>query len=378
MSRTIADDRRGGDGRTDTTPGDVATNFATLDEIREAALAKLSPAARDFLESGAGDETTLRRNRRAFERWAFVPRVMSGLPVPATAARFLGVDLAFPVLTAPFGADGLFHPDGQIAVARANAVAGTASVVPEAGTHSLEEIAAAAPDAAAFGQIHPLGTDDGFLEMMRRFEDAGYRGLCITCDVPIQGWRDRNRRNRYLPDYALFGGNYASIDQALGRLGPLLDQRAPVWSWSKLGSLLAQGSLPWMAKGIMTADDARAAVAAGASALLVSNHGGRQLDGQRASLDALPEVRAAVGPDVGVALDSGVRRGADVVKAIALGADVVVIGRLAAYGLATGGEAGLARVLELLRAETTTILTLLGRGSLADLNRDALVRVEAD
>jgi 4-hydroxymandelate oxidase len=133
-----------------------------------------------------------------------------------------------------------------------------------------------------------------------------------------------------------------------------------------------------MAKGIMTADDARAAVAAGASALLVSNHGGRQLDGQRASLDALPEVRAAVGPDVGIALDSGVRRGSDVVKAIALGADVVVIGRLAAYGLAVGGEAGLLRVLELLRAETTTVLTLLGRGSVADLSREALVRVEAD
>jgi isopentenyl diphosphate isomerase/L-lactate dehydrogenase-like FMN-dependent dehydrogenase len=151
-----------------------------------------------------------------------------------------------------------------------------------------------------------------------------------------------------------------------------------VWSWAKLGGLLAQGTLPWVAKGIMTVDDARAAVAPGASGLLVSNHGGRQLDGQRASLDALPEIRDAVGPEIAIALDSGIRRGADIVKAIALGADVVVIGRLAAYGLAAGGEAGLLRVLELLRAEITTILTLLGRGSLADLNRDALVRVDAD
>lgn len=362
----------------DTALDQVATEFATLDEIRQAALARLSSGARDFLESGAGDETTLRRNRRAFERWAFQPRVMSGLPSPATATRFLGIDLALPVLTAPFGADGLFHPDGQIAVARANAVAGTASIVPEAGTHSLEQIAAAAPASAAFGQIHPLGTDDGFLDMMRRYEDAGYRGLCITCDVPIQGWRDRNLRNRYLPDYALFGGNYPSIEQALGQLGQLLEPQAPVWSWSKLGALLGAGRLPWMAKGIMTADDARAAVAAGASALLVSNHGGRQLDGQLASLDVLPEIRDAVGPDIEIALDSGIRRGADIAKAIALGADVVVIGRLAAYGLAAGGEAGVLRVLELLRAEITTILTLLGRGSVADLNRDALVRVEAD
>jgi 4-hydroxymandelate oxidase len=365
-------------GLTDATLDRVATEFATLDEIREAGLAKLSSAAREFLESGAGDETTLRRNRRAFERWAFLPRVMSGLPAPATASRFLGVDLALPVLTAPFGADRLFHPDGQLAVARANAVAGTAGIAPEAGSYSLEDIAAAAPGAAAFGQFHAVGTDDGFLRMMRRYEDAGYRGLCITCDSPIAGWRERNLRNRYLPDYGLFAGNYPSVDQALGHLGQLLQQEAPVWPWSRLGGLLARGSLPWMAKGIMTAGDARAAVAAGASAVLVSNHGGRQLDGQRASLDALPEIRDAVGTDVGVALDSGIRRGADVVKAIALGADVVVIGRLAAYGLAAGGEAGVSRVLELLRAEITTILTLLGRGGLAELNRDALVRVEPD
>ncbi len=355
----------------------AATEFATLDEIREAALAKLPDAARDFLEGGAGDETTLRRNRRAFERWAFLPRVMSGQPSPATTTRFLGVDLALPILTAPFSADGLFHPDGQVAVARANADAGTASIVPEAGTHSLEEIAATAPGAAVFGQLSPLGTDEGFLRMMHRYEDAGYRALCVTCDSPIVGWRDRNLRNRFLPDYALFSGNYASVEEALGQLGQLLNQDAPVWPWSKLGGLLARGTLPWMAKGIMTVEDARAAVAAGASGLVVSNHGGRQLDRQRASLDALPEIRDAVGPKVAIALDSGIRRGADIVQAIALGADVVVIGRLAAYGLAAGGGAGLSRVLELLHAEITTILTLLGRGSLADLNRDALVRVEA-
>jgi isopentenyl diphosphate isomerase/L-lactate dehydrogenase-like FMN-dependent dehydrogenase len=361
------------------TTQEVATEFATLDEIHDAALAKLDPAVRDFLEGGAGDETTLRRNRRAFDRWAFQPRVMSGLPSPRTATRFLGVDLELPVLTAPFGGDGLFHPDGQVAVARANARAGTASIVPEAGTHSLEQIAAAAPGAAVFGQLHALGTDESFRKLMRRYQDAGYRGLCITCDSPIVGWRERNLRNRYMPDIARYGGgNFTSAEEALGGLGWLLETEAQVWHWSKLGALVAQGSLPWIAKGIMTAHDAGAAVVAGASALVVSNHGGRQLDGQRASLDALPEIRAAVGPDIGIALDSGIRRGADIVKAIALGADVVLIGRLAAYGLAAGGEAGVSRVLELLRAEITTILTLLGRGSLADLSRDALVRVEAD
>jgi 4-hydroxymandelate oxidase len=213
---------------------------------------------------------------------------------------------------------------------------------------------------------------------MRRYEDAGYRGLCITCDVPIEGWRQRDLRNRYLPELALFGGNYSSVERALGQLGQLLERAAPVWSWHKLGGLLAQSALPWIAKGIMTVDDSRAAVAVGATALVVSNHGGRQLDGQRASLDVLPEIREAVGPGIGIALDSGIRSGADVVKAIALGADVVVIGRLAAYGLAAGGEAGLLRVLELLRDEITTILTLLGRGGVAELNMDALVHSESD
>jgi isopentenyl diphosphate isomerase/L-lactate dehydrogenase-like FMN-dependent dehydrogenase len=363
----------------DTMLDDVSIEFATLDEIREAALAKLEPAVHDFLEGGAGEETTLRRNRRAFQRWAFLPRVMSGRRPPVTETRFLGVDLALPVLTAPFGGDGLFHPDGQVAIARANALAGTASIVPEAGTHSLERIAQAAPDAAAFGQINATGTGQGFIKMMRRYSDAGYRGLCITCDSPVAGWRERNLRNRYIPDIAKYGGgNYASDEETLSALGWFLETQAPVWSWSKLSGLVAHGTLPWIAKGIMTADDARAAVAAGASALLVSNHGGRQLDGQRASIAALPEIRDAVGPDMAIAVDGGIRRGADVVKAVALGADVVVIGRLAAYGVAAGGERGMSRVLELLRDEIMTVLTLLGRGNLADLDRNALVRVEAD
>jgi isopentenyl diphosphate isomerase/L-lactate dehydrogenase-like FMN-dependent dehydrogenase len=135
----------------------TATRFSTLDEIREAALAKLDPAVRDFLEGGAGDETTLGRNRSVFGHWALQPRVMSGLESPSLSTSFLGVDLGLPILTAPFGADGLFDPEGQVAVARANALMGTASIAPEAGSHSIEEIAKAAPAAAAFGQLHPTG-----------------------------------------------------------------------------------------------------------------------------------------------------------------------------------------------------------------------------
>ena len=176
----------------------------------------------------------------------------------------------------------------------------------------------------------------------------------------------------------MISGNYPDSSEYEEVFGQLFEQDAPVWSWDKLGRLLGQGSLPWMAKGIMTVEDAKAAVDAGASALLVSNHGGRQLDGQRSSLSVLPAIRDAVGPAVEIALDSGVRRGADVVKAVALGADVVVLGRLAVYGLAAGGQAGMARVLELLGEEIRNILTLLGRGGIADLDRSALVAAEDD
>jgi 4-hydroxymandelate oxidase len=352
------------------------TDFATIEEIRDVALSRLPSVAADYLEGGSGAESTLRRNRRAFSEWGFVPELLSGRPAPSTATTFLGVELALPILTAPFGADGLFHPDGQVAVARANEAAGTASIVPEIGTHSLEDIAAAAPNAAAFGQVHPLGDEAVFLDLVRRYRDAGYGGLCVTCDVPVEGWRERDKSNRYLPDLQLFGGNYPSVDAALAQLGQLLQPSADVWSWKRLGDLLATESMPWLAKGILTVDDARAALDAGASGLIVSNHGGRQLDGVRASLDVLPEIRDAVGTNVQIGLDSGIRTGVDIVKALALGADVVVIGRLAAYGLAASGESGVARVLELLRDEMLTTLTLLGRGGSPELTPAAVTRVE--
>jgi 4-hydroxymandelate oxidase len=347
--------------------------FDTLSDIREAALAKLEPMVREFLEGGAGDEVTLRRNRRAFERWAFSPRTMSGRSSPSTRARFMGLDLDLPILTAPFGADGLFDPDGHLAVAKANSLCGVVSIIPEAGTHSLEALAVAAPRAAAIGQMHPLGSEENFLRMVRRYENAGYRALCITCDSPTGGWRERIMRSHFIPDMGVVAGNYATREETVEDVfGQLFDVAAPVWSWSKLGSLLAQSSLPWMAKGIMTVRDAQEALAAGASALLISNHGGRQLDDQLSSLEVLPKIRDAVGNDIEIALDSGVRRGADIVKAVALGADVVVLGRLAVYGLAAGGEEGVRRTHELLEGEIRTILTLLGHGDIADLDRQAL------
>jgi 4-hydroxymandelate oxidase len=353
-------------------------DLTTLTEIIDAARATLAAPDWDFLAGGAGEESTLRANRTGFDRWQFRPRVMSGLPVPSTATSVLGIPLGLPVLTAPFGADRLFDADGHLAVARANAAHRVVSIVPEAGTYSWEQVAAAAPEAARIAQLHPMGPPDNFAHMLKRIEQAGYAALCITLDCPTGGWRERNLRNRHTLAASLISGNYppgAGIapEEVFGQL---FTRDRPVWSWAQLNELMSATSLPWIAKGILDADDARHAVHAGASAVLVSNHGGRQLDGVPAAISRLPSVVTAVGGQVEVLLDSGVRRGSDVVKAVALGARAVVIGRLAAAGLAADGQRGVARVHELLRAEIVTILTLLGRGSITDLTPDALALAE--
>jgi 4-hydroxymandelate oxidase len=301
---------------------------------------------------------------------------MSGLPVPSTATTVLGMALELPVLTAPFGTDGIFDKAGHLAVARANAAAGTLSIVPEAGTHSLDEVARAAPTAARIAQLHPMGDESNFLQMLRRIEQAGYSAVCVTVDCPTGGWRERNLRNGFVVDLQMITGNYppASGVAVEDVFGQLFVRDQPVWSWDQLARLMSQCSLPWIAKGILTAEDTWAAIGAGAAAVLVSNHGGRQLDGTPPALSQLPEVVAAAGDRIEVLLDSGVRGGADIVKALALGAQAVVVGRLPAAALAAGGQDGVTRMLELLREEMVSVLTLLGRGSAAELTSDALQR----
>jgi 4-hydroxymandelate oxidase len=353
-------------------------DFATLSEIADAARAGLSPDVCDFLDGGAGREVTLRRNRQAFDGWAYRPRVMTGLGVPDLATSFLGGPLGLPILTAPFGADGLFHPDGHCAVARANAAEGAVSIVPEGGTHAIEAVGAAAPVAARIAQLHPMGDPANFAAMLGRIEDAGYDAVCVTVDCPTAGWREGNRRNRFDADPAVISGNYpvggpVTLEEVFGQL---FTRTEPVWTWAELGERMGVTRLPWMAKGILTAEAASAAVDAGASAVLVSNHGGRQLDGTPAALDQLPEVAAAIGGRAQIALDSGIRSGSDVVTALALGADAVVIGRLAAYGLAAAGESGVRRVHQLVREEMQTVLTLLGVGSVCDLGPQFLQKVQ--
>jgi len=344
--------------------------FLTLEEIHAAALKHLPPDVAVYLESGSGTEQTLRANRDAFGRWVIRPRPMSGVNDPKTNTEFLGIPLSVPVLTAPFGGDALFSRDGHLAVARANAACGTASIVPEVGSFSYEEVAAAAPAGARIGQLHPY---ESFHPVARRIKNAGYDALCVTVDCPVMGWRARNKMNRFHPDPAVWSGN-VTHDGEPNVASTFGGGDIPAWTWDQLAEAAAGPGLPWIAKGILTASSAVEAVKAGASAILVSNHGGRQLDPSPASLDALPEIAGAVGGQVPLLLDSGVRTGADVFLALALGATAVVIGRLAAYGLAAAGEHGVRRTIELLTAELRTLMILAGVPDIASLTPDVLAR----
>src|SRR5580693_1044225 len=323
--------------------------FVALEEIHTAALHRLPPHAAVYLESGAGTESTLRANREAFGRWVIRPRPMSGVSDPDTSTTFLGMRLDVPVMTAPFGGDGLFWPEGHQAVARANAACGTLSMVPEVGTFSYETIRAAAPEAARIAQVHPY---ESFGYAAKRVRDAGYDALCVTVDCPMTGYRIRNKMTRLRMDRRIWSGN-ATGDGTVGandmfRLG--VSAENPAWTWEQLAEAAARQDLPWIAKGVLTAEAATAAVGAGAAAVLVSNHGGR----------------------VPVLLDSGVRTGSDVLLALALGADAVVIGRLAAYGLAAAGEEGVRRTIELLTEELRTLMILAGLPDIKSVTRDVV------
>jgi isopentenyl diphosphate isomerase/L-lactate dehydrogenase-like FMN-dependent dehydrogenase len=344
--------------------------FAALAEIHAAALKQLPQDAATYLESGAGTEQTLRANRDAFSRWVIRPRPMSGVTDPKINTSLLGIPLSAPILTAPFGGDALFARDGHLAVARANAACGTVSIVPEVGSFSYEEVAAAAPAAARIGQLHP---HDSFDVSAARIKAAGYDALCVTVDCPIVGFRARNRMARFHPDPAIWGGNV--LHDGSPNVASTYGARVvPAWTWDQLAEATARHGLPWIAKGILTVDSAEAALNAGASAILVSNHGGRQVDPAPASLDVLPEIAAAVSGQVPVLLDSGVRTGADVFLAVALGASAVVIGRLAAYGLAAAGEHGVRRTIEFLTQELHVLMTLAGVPDIQSLTPNAVTR----
>jgi isopentenyl diphosphate isomerase/L-lactate dehydrogenase-like FMN-dependent dehydrogenase len=329
----------------------------------------LDPGAFGYFAGGAGDELTLRDNVGAFSRWRLRPRVLVDVGGVTTATTVLGREVSMPLLVAPTAFQRLAHPDGEVATARAAAEVGTVMCQSTLSSVTPAELAAAAPDARLWFQLY-WSSDRGFTaELLAAVAEAGFEAVLFTVDFPAAGRRERDLRAAFTLPEDLATPN---IPGSLRRrdfhaaLGEIVD---PTLTWRDLEWLREACSLPILLKGILSAEDAVLAAEHGAAGVIVSNHGGRQLDGVAAALDALPEVVEAVGDRVEVLLDGGVRRGTDVLKALALGARAVLVGRPPVWGLAVGGEQGVREVLELLRAEIALGLTQLGCRSPAEVTR---------
>jgi isopentenyl diphosphate isomerase/L-lactate dehydrogenase-like FMN-dependent dehydrogenase len=369
-----------------------------VEDLRPLARRRLPRAVFDYLDGGAEAEVTLRENRHAFEEVTFRPRHAVAVPDCDLGTRVLGFDISFPALLAPVGYSRLMHPDGEAGAARAAGAAGTGYILSTISGHRLEDVKAASSGPVCY-QLYLLGGREACEAAIERARRAGFSALVVTIDTAVAGMRERDLRNGVKE---LLGGNLFAkipfIPQVLARPGwlasflldgglprlpnivipgqgpmPLLDVNAALAraavTWEDLQWIRNLWPGPIVIKGVLTGDDARRAIDAGAAAVVVSNHGGRQLDGVPASLRVLPEVVSAVNGQAEVLMDGGIRRGADIAKALCLGARAVLCGRAYAYGLAAAGQAGVARALEILRADLERTLKLLGCSSVTALDR---------
>ncbi len=352
-----------------------------LFEYEPLARARIDPIAWDYYQSGANDEVTLRDNRLAFERIRLRPRVLGGVDQGDTRASVLGEPLRMPILIAPMAYQKLSHPDGEAAMARGAGAAGSLMCVSTMANTSLEDVAKAATGPLWF-QLY-VYRDRGVTEsLVRRAERAGYRALVVTVDMPNVGRREVDVRNGFgLPPNVTLANFEGERAQQLGEQPGTSSlatyaahQLDGSLTWEAIDWLASITSLPVLVKGILTGEDAALAVAHGVAGIIVSNHGGRQLDGALASVDALPEVVATVAGRCEVFMDGGVRRGTDVLKALALGARAVLLGRPALWGLGAAGAGGVERVLTLLCEELQLAMALAGRPTLASIDR-ALVQL---
>jgi isopentenyl diphosphate isomerase/L-lactate dehydrogenase-like FMN-dependent dehydrogenase len=363
----------------------MAPPVANVREFEAIARERMTASAYDYYAGGANDEWTLAENERAFTRWRLLPRVLTGVETVDTAATVLGTPLPCPVVLAPTAFNRLGHPDGESAAARAAAAFGTVMCCSTIASTSLEDIAAAAPGAARWFQLYVYRDREVTRDLVRRAEAAGYRAIALTVDTPHLGRRERDVRSgftlppdvqiRNLERYGPGGLNDATRWQSSSSFTEyvhrLLD---PSLTWESVEWLCAETSLPVLIKGVLAGPDGALAMQHGAAGVIVSNHGGRQLDGAIATIDALPAVVDAVAGRGPVLMDGGVRRGTDVLKAIALGATAVQIGRPYLWGLAADGEAGVRRVLEMLQAEFTLAMALAGCRNVDEISRDLVTR----
>jgi 4-hydroxymandelate oxidase len=351
-----------------------AEAWANLGELRAMAEAKADPAVWAVIEDGADDELTLRDNVAAWSRIKLRPRVLRGVKEIDTATTVLGTPVAAPILVGPSGRHGLFHPDGEIATAMGAAAAGTVMMPATASSRALEDVAGSAPFASRWFQVY-VTRDRGWTEeLLLRAEAAGFKAIVLTVDVPEVGRRRGTRRHpvvegpRWGNAVARYGAaaTYGEPDFA-GGLDPTL-------SLDDIGWLRSRTSLPVVVKGVLRGDDANSCFDAGARAIVVSNHGGRQLDTAIASADALGEVVAAVAGRGEVYVDGGVRRGTDIVKALALGARAVFVVRPVLHGLLLSGAAGVEAVLTCLKDELRHTMLLCGVDRIDSIDEDLLDR----
>lgn len=371
-------------------------NCITIDDLRGAARRRLPKLVFDFIDGGARDEGALADNRRALDAWHLMPRVGIDVSRRQPGTTLLGRPIAMPLVLGPTGLAGLYRPGGEMLACRAAIAAGIPFCLSTNSIASIEAVAADVPGGDRWFQLYPLRDRDLMGDMLRRAATSGFETLCFTVDLPIQGRRERDVRNGFsLPlrptvrtawdvirrPAWLYGlgrnpvsfGNFAKPGEA-ERVTSIAQHVATLFDPSADWALIAQvrkgWSGPFVVKGVMHPDDARAAVRAGADAVIVSNHGGRQLDAVQGTCAALPGVVAAVQGEAEVLLDGGIRRGTDILKALALGARACMIGRPFLWGLAAAGEAGVRRAIEILAAELDEAMALAGVRHLGELSDD--------
>jgi L-lactate dehydrogenase (cytochrome) len=357
-------------------------------ELQEQARERLSAEAYGYVAGGAGAESTMRANLQAFERWKIVPRMLRDVSVRELATSVLGTEMPAPVMLAPVGVQSIVHPDAELASGRAAAAVGVPFILSTASSYTIEQVAEAVGEASRWYQLYWPKDRELAASFMGRAARAGYGAIVVTLDTWMLGWRPRDLQSAYLPFLKGEGvANYFSDpvfraalekppeEDPMAAIGHWAQQFSnPTVTWEDLRWLREQVELPIVLKGINDPEDARRAKEAGVDGVIVSNHGGRQVDGALAALEALPGVCEAVGDELTVLFDSGIRSGADALKALALGARAVCLGRPFVWGLALDGQAGVEQVLRYLLAELDLTMALSGHTRLAQLDGDVLTR----
>ena len=354
----------------------VVVNLADFEEL---AKKRLPRALFEHAAGGAEDEITLRDNVVAFQRLQIIPRVLRDVTERKTDTTVIGHAISFPVLIAPIACLRRFHPQGELALVRAASNAGTISIISTGACYDFKEIATAARG-FAWLQLYAYRDKAVTQALVQGAEAAGYKAICITVDVPVDGNRERDRRNSYYYPREMLYGNLKGLGvKGVSRrmndaeLLAFADRELRVaLTWHYLEWLKTITKLPILLKGILSPQDAACAVSSGVNGIVVSNHGGRQLDGTPASIDALPEIAKAVGGQIEILLDSGVRRGTDVLRAVALGAKAVLLGRPCAWALAVDGEHGVSQALEILQKEFSTAMALAGCARVSEITADLI------